>query len=147
MKRNLALATFILACVVVFGFVFLLSIDVVTSRYTTLAAARADNLFSRGWLPDILPPSATNIRTSNNLDINTSDGEFSFVPSEYSLLTARVQPYKTMRTPFANFGKDATRMQCKGFLLSTYAEEDSIWVFFCKPAKGYCEYSMWLRRG
>ena len=147
MKRSLVLVTFILVCIVVFGLVFLLSIDVVTSRYTTLAAARADNLFGRGWLPDILPPSTTNIRTSNNLDINTSDGEFSFVPSQYSLLATRVQPYKTIHTPFANFERDATRMQSKGFLISTYEEGDSTWVFYCKPAKGYCEYSMWLRRG
>ncbi len=129
------------------GLLHLLPGDIVTSRYATIAEARADNLFDRGWLPDILPPSASSIRTSNDLDLNTSEGEFSFVPSEYSLLAANVHPYRTIYTPFANFEKDVTRMQNKGFQLSTYAEEKNTWVFFCKPDKGYCEYTMWHRRG
>ena len=50
--------------------------DVVTSNYETMQDARNDRLFERGWLPDILPDSTTSIRTSNDLDINTSVGEF-----------------------------------------------------------------------
>ena len=149
MKKCIKIIATVLSFIVVglVGLVLVLAGDVVTSRYTSISAARADNLFDRGWLPDILPPSAHTIRTSNDLDLNISDGEFSFVPSEYPLLASHVKPYKTIATPFANFEKDVARMQNKGFLLSTYAEEKTTWVFFCKPEKGYCEYTMWLRRG
>ena len=149
MKKSIQVIAAVLFCTVfgLVGLVLLLPSDVVTSRYASIAAARADNLFDRGWLPDILPPSANTIRTSNNLDLNTSEGEFSFAPPDYSLLASHVQPYKTTNTPFANFERGVARMQNKGFLLSTYAEEKTTWVFFCKPEKGYCEYTMWLRRG
>ena len=149
MKKSIQVIAAVLFCTLVglVGLVLLLPSDIVTSRYASIAAARADNLFDRGWLPDILPPSANTIRTSNNLDLNTSDGEFSFAPPDYSLLASHVQPYKTTNTPFANFERDVARMQSKGFLLSTYAEEKTTWVFFCKPEKGYCEYTMWLGRG
>src|SRR5688500_8592456 len=60
----------------------LLPTDVVDNRYSSLADARADHLFERGWLPDILPASAHDIRTTNNLDLNLSEGEFSFKPVE-----------------------------------------------------------------
>ena len=149
MKKSIpAIATVLLCTAVGFaGLLLLLSSDVVTSRYTSITEARADTLFDRGWLPDILPASATAIRTSNILDLNTSEGEFSFLPSDYFLFSSRVQPYKTIRTPFANFEKEVARTQSKGFLLSTYAEEKYTWVFFCKPEKGYCEYTMWLQKG
>ncbi len=74
MKKLLALLSliFLAAC----------TSDVVESNYATLAEARADQLFGRGWLPDVLPASAFNIRTSNNLDLNQSEGEFSFRPDD-----------------------------------------------------------------
>ena len=43
------------------AFLLLCSCDVVTSKYATLADARNDRLFERGWLPDILPPSTREI--------------------------------------------------------------------------------------
>lgn len=50
--------------------------DVVTSHYETYLDAIEDDLFMRGWLPEILPQSTTNIKTSNNIDLNTSRGYF-----------------------------------------------------------------------
>ena len=50
--------------------------DTVTNEYTTHEEAVDNHLFGRGWLPNILPSSASNIKTSNNLDNNTSTGYF-----------------------------------------------------------------------
>ncbi|WP_105062632.1 hypothetical protein [Photobacterium angustum] len=50
--------------------------DVVSSNYLTYHHAKNDNLFERGWLPDILPPSTFMISVNNNLDLNTSHGNF-----------------------------------------------------------------------
>jgi len=56
--------------------------DVVTSHYATYQDAVDDNLFVRGWLPEILPETASNMKISNNLDLNTSRGYFDLPTSE-----------------------------------------------------------------
>jgi hypothetical protein len=117
---------------------------VVTTRYETLQSARADMLFARGWLPDILPASARNIRTANNLDRNTSEGEFHFSASEYSQFASHLDPYVPRSNPFKNLDKDVERMRSKGFEPRVYTEASSTWVFFCQSTDGYCEYKMWL---
>src|SRR5688572_19822129 len=63
----------------------------VKSHYLTVEDARRDGLLERGWLPDVLPPSARDIDVSNNLDINTSTGSFKFNPAEYQLLVSKLR--------------------------------------------------------
>lgn len=50
--------------------------DIVTSEYPTYQIAEEDELFQRGWLPEIIPRSATEIVVNNNLDLNESSGNF-----------------------------------------------------------------------
>src|SRR4029453_6759698 len=95
--------------------------DVVTSRYTTLDDARRDRLFEHGWLPDILPPSTRDIRVSNNLDANTSEGEFSFDLRDYAAFAARLQT-----------AGDGTFQ---------YSSGKYIWKFSCDSRRGFCRYS------
>jgi len=58
-------------------FIFFISCcDVITDTYGTHQDAKDNQLFERGWLPDILPTSTTNIKTQNNFDLNTSKGNF-----------------------------------------------------------------------
>ena len=142
-------AVLLLLCIAAaFGvFLYLQPSDVVMSNYRSLEAARADRLFDRGWLPDILPPSAHSIRTSNNLDLNTSEGQFSFSASEYPSFAAQLQPYRPVVAPFVAFDEGVTKMKHKGFQPLIYEVDGTVWVFFCKPGNGYCEYDMWLRRG
>ena len=44
--------------------------EVHTSRYDTLQAAREDQLFERGWVPDVLPESTRSLVEAHNLDTN-----------------------------------------------------------------------------
>jgi hypothetical protein len=46
------------------------------SHYSDRQEAQRDGVFERGWLPDWLPASATDIREIHNLD--TNEGAFSF---------------------------------------------------------------------
>lgn len=64
--------------------------DVVSSHYATYEEAREDKLFLRGWLPDILPSTTTNISTSNNLDLNTSIGQFILLPEDALDFTSKL---------------------------------------------------------
>jgi len=115
--------------------------DVVTRRYDTLHDARNDQLFERGWLPDILPASAHNIRVTSNLDLNTSVGEFHFAPHEFKTFRDRVSKYDSADVP------DYIRRQVQGYGGSGHAEfqftdAGSVWVFICISERGVCEYTM-----
>lgn len=68
--------------------------DNITTQYSTYAEAKSDNLFERGWLPDILPPSTINIQVTNDLDKNTSIGEFFIEKSDVELFLDKVEQTK-----------------------------------------------------
>jgi hypothetical protein len=123
----------------------LIGCDTVTSRYGTLEEAREDRLFERGWLPDVLPPSTTEIRTKNQLDLNWSEGEFSFRPSEANVLLNRLSPGAPTASRLDNWEETANSNTRHGYSAWSYRDEDSTWAFFCQGSKGHCEYIMWLR--
>ena len=64
--------------------------DEVTTRFGTLADAREQQAFQRGWLPLILPDSATSIVEQNNLDLNTGTGSFDYDLSERAAYIKRL---------------------------------------------------------
>ncbi len=97
----------------------------VKSTYATRTDAVADLLFERGWLPDIIPPSSREIVTKNDLDLNTSSGEFFFDSVEASAFMG-----KMMRTPSLDRG------DYQGFMFET-------WKFLVDPKRGHCRY--WFR--
>jgi hypothetical protein len=104
------------------AFLSLSSCDVVTSRYATLDDARRDRLFERGWLPVVLPASARDIKVSNDLDLNHSQGEFSFDHADFAAFAARLR------------ARDGKTFE--------YTEGKYTWVFSCNSKRGHCRYSM-----
>jgi hypothetical protein len=64
--------------------------DEITTRFATLADAKAKEAFARGWLPPILPDSATSIVERNNLDLNTGTGSFDYDLAERSEYVKRL---------------------------------------------------------
>jgi hypothetical protein len=55
-----------------------------------MADAKAKEAFARGWLPPILPDSATSIVERNNLDLNTGTGSFDYDLAERSEYVKRL---------------------------------------------------------
>ena len=98
--------------------------DVVTSNYVTYRDAESDDLFRRGWLPDILPQTTINIQTTNNLDLNTSSGFFEIPKSDISM-----------------FKSQLTRMP-DGKYAYSHGEiaNDPTWVFAVDDKKGNVTY-------
>ncbi len=121
----------------------ILGCDTVSHRYPTLDDARKDRLFERGWLPDILPPSAKNIYTENNLDVNTSEGEFYFDFADHRGFQARLRPYTSLKSPYFDLEDYVRRKTQEGYAAGQYTSEDSVWVFLCSEAKTHCVYRMW----
>jgi hypothetical protein len=100
--------------------------DVVTSRYATLNDAQGEELFGRGWLPDILPASSHSIRTENNLDLNTSVGEFSFSPPDYAAFASRLRSCdSSLGTVSSDLKTEVQKMQRQGFQPGFFVEDNS----------------------
>ena len=119
--------------------------DTVTDNYATLADARADRLFERGWLPDILPETATNIRTSNNLDINVSVGEFEFESVDAAAFYAKLQLGAPKSSPLRDWDEIVTDYSKSGHTQWQYLDSDTTWAFFCTQNSNQCDYRAWLR--
>ncbi len=105
--------------------------DIVESRYSTRAEAEADSLFERGWLPSIVPDSARDIVTRNNLDLNVSNGTFFFSPEDFDDFTRHLD----------SAGKGGP--ETSSF---TYSEGGRRWCFEIDPGSGHCKYSMSWKR-
>ncbi|MGR2994874.1 hypothetical protein ABMY12_06790 [Vibrio vulnificus] len=69
--------------------------DIVQSHYDNYQQAQADQLFERGWLPDVLPVSTTQIEVTNDLDNNTSQGSFLIADKEMGQFLSQLQPLET----------------------------------------------------
>lgn len=122
--------------------VMLLPSPWIESSYPTLDVGRRDQLFARGWLPDVLPPSSRQIRLLNNLDLNTSEGSFEFDATEWRRLEANLAP-GLLTAPFVQWETRAAQRRGRGYSAWHYLDAPTRWVFFCKPAQGECEYVMW----
>ncbi|CAH9050794.1 hypothetical protein PSECIP111854_00605 [Pseudoalteromonas sp. CIP111854] len=55
-----------------------------------------NGLFERGWLPDVLPKSTTNIVAVNDLDNNTSAGNFTLEKTHLNKFLAHVEQTNLM---------------------------------------------------
>jgi hypothetical protein len=115
----------------------------VRDHYATLADAKADRLFERGWLPEILPASATNIKTVNNLDISTSTGEFHFAVSDGPSLFGKLTAGAPTDSQFAEWPSTVKKYTRRGFASWRYRDQGTTWAFFCIPSEGTCEYFAW----
>jgi hypothetical protein len=115
--------------------------DTVDRRYATLADARREGLFGRGWLPDVLPPSARAIRTVNNLDLDTSSGEFSLAPQDMPAFSTRLRRGAAVMR-FDGWGDTVEGYADDGYAAWSYRDDGAVWTFFCNAAVGRCKYFM-----
>ena len=103
------------------------SSDVVSKNYANYDHAEADKLFERGWLPRIIPKSSKNIKTKNNLDLNTSVGEFTFNLVESNNFIAQL--------------KSTDRIE-NGYTMYKYANGYTSWVFKINLKNGHVKYEI-----
>ncbi len=97
-------------------------------EYATRADAEDEPVFARGWLPEIIPPSSSEITMKNDLDLNMSQGGFKFDVADFDA-----------------FVKQLTRIHsqdAKNF--SAYSFED--WTFWIGDSRDRCRYEMRLTR-
>ena len=112
--------------------------DTVTTTYLSRAEAEADKLFERGWLPSLIPSTATNIRVTNDLDLNTSEGSFSFQPSESATFTGILHRLDAT----SSSGSQLERRPAPGATAHRYSNGPYEWTFLVSPESGHCDYYM-----
>lgn len=114
--------------------------ETVTSQYEARADAEADKLFERGWLPSIIPQSSFKITTKNNLDINTSEGNFAFSPDDGKEFISHLRRMDATEVSGAN----SVQLMERGYWPYAYRNENASWTFFINSESGHCEYQMGL---
>ena len=154
MRAVLFLSSFALipGAFIVGGLWFVVTLDIVTSEYATYEDAVADNLFNRGWLPHFIPASATDIVTSNNLDLDISMGEFRYDPADADAFLANLRPWQAGRAPSDAYTALVAEMEADGYRAWQLENADgarkdinlgTFWVFFMNPREGHAVYDSW----
>jgi hypothetical protein len=138
MKQRKGLVVSVLSIVImVMLFINLRSCDTVTEKYDTYAEAKAGGIFNRGWLPEVVPASATKLIATNNLDTNTSEGEFYFSSDDAPLFISSLQLYEA---PVAELLTKEVELKPKGYGSYEYVQGSSRWVFFVQGRIGHVIY-------
>lgn len=104
--------------------------DVVRTEFATVADARAQGAFQRGWLPPILPVSAMRIVESNDVDSSVGTGSF-----EYDL--AERTAYMTALSRFG-----ATSRMEEGLDIVTVGTNNTVWEIRLPRTYGSAEWSV-----
>ncbi len=119
--------------------------DTVTNHYPTRAKAEADNLFERGWLPSLIPASARDITTSNDLDINISEGEFRYDLKETNEFLRHLKPYSGQKPKLDRWQTYIAKQKKEGYDSFEYTSDERVWVFLVNTGTGHVRYVMWLK--
>jgi hypothetical protein len=98
--------------------------DSVEREYEDVFEARRDRFFERGWLPDILPASASQIKVKYDLDTNASQGEFRFEAGD-----------------FADFARGLVR-DPEAENVWAYTKNRRRWEFTCSQKTQHCRYQL-----
>lgn len=60
-------------------------------KFSTLTEAQAAGELRKGWIPPVLPAGSNNISYTNNLDLNTAQGTFSYDQKHLESFTNKVR--------------------------------------------------------
>jgi hypothetical protein len=118
--------------------------DTVTKHYATRANAEADQLFERGWLPSLIPASARDITTSNDLDTNKSEGEFRYDTKETNEFLRHLKPYSGQKLPLSRWQTFVVEKKKEGYDAFEYAADKLVWIFLVNERTGHVRYVMWF---
>ena len=119
--------------------------DSVTNYYATRDKAEAGKLFERGWLPSIIPLSAMDITTTNDLDINISEGEFKFDLKDTNEFINNLMIYSNQKLPGSSWQSKLLVLIKNGYEVFEFTNSQSVWIFIVNKKTGHVRYMMWLK--
>lgn len=98
--------------------------ETVSLSYDTYREADSEVVFARGWLPEVIPTSSYEISMCNDLDLNSSKGDFKFSTEDLAA--------------FLNELERASELDTYGSRAFRYGK----WIFWIGDDGGQCNYSM-----
>jgi len=106
--------------------------ETVESRYPDRAAAVADGAIRRGWLPEWLPSSATNIEEWHDLDTNRTVASFSYEASDAPVLPSecRFPDPRTAKIWAEKKAPESVSSSVRVFRCPEYSETDRAFVLW-----------------
>ena len=115
----------------------------VTSYYDNLNEARADRLFERGWLPDILPASTHDLKVATTMDIGAGRGRFRFDPEDYPVFTAQLSAHDGTMSIVDSDNYSIRRLLERDYEAYSFAGSRVKWAFLCDQKEAICEFFIW----
>jgi len=112
----LALGTFIIAFIA-FKAIGSLDLEIQSSYYANLPAARLAGEIAQGWVPEILPAGSKDITETHNLDTNVGMGTFRFPSADLDAFKAQARQLagaevKELRTiTYVVYSRDRSRFE------------------------------------
>lgn len=103
--------------------------NTVTDYYATVGDAERDLLFERGWLPDIIPETATKIRITTDVGANTAIGSFYLAPTDVGSFVVEA------------LGAESEQTSNQATVTVFYKEGPDSWEFSCSTQTGLCNFA------
>lgn len=144
MRRSLVALIIVLGLTLLVGLALLQprGRDLESHEYDSYKAAGSGGYFADGWLPKVIPASATKIVTINDLDSHRSRGEFRYDPAESSAFLTRLRPRRDARSLPRDFEARLPGMEAAGYRTYEYRQGGTVWLFFVNRKDGHVFYDM-----
>ena len=114
--------------------------DVKEYSFPTKEDAMAAEFFEKGWLPDFIPASSTDIQVTRNIDINTSEGGFAFDPKDAEQFVSILQQKNTDECRLGQ-PENYAELRSKGYISIDCSHGDTAWRFMIQKEHGDCRYT------
>jgi len=131
------------AALAVIGLLVLMTgaFDIVERSYPNRETAFEDDAFDRGWLPEFIPQSATNILVKRNRDVCITDGSFDFWPNDFEAFTGAIRSSDNEdRKIRVAFLRQKELVQA-GYRVYEFNHRGGCATFLIHPELGRCEFT------
>ena len=114
--------------------------DVKEYRFQTKGEALSEGFFEKGWLPEFIPESSTDIQVTRNIDINTSEGGFAFDPLDAEQFINVLDQKNTGECRLGQ-PENYSELRSKGYISVDCSHGDTAWRFMIQKDLGDCRYT------
>lgn len=114
-----------------------------SEHYDSVEEARANNLFEKGWLPDVLPASAHDLNMFTAVETSSGYGRFRLDPKDYRAFSARLSAADGPMPDSDRDRKAARKLLDEGYEARRYASVSTRWLFLCNANGAVCEFFVW----
>lgn len=114
-----------------------------SDEYETVDDARKSHVFDKGWLPDLLPASAYDLKVVTNVEISAGRGKFRFDPKDYPEFLAKLARYEGSMSKIDDDNESIKKLLGEGYEARAYSMGATSWIFLCEQKKAVCEFFVW----